>query len=305
MVSNNCSMWNIFSKKGFTLCAEYDIIEMRDNIGVCRVKGENEMGVVIGVVNQKGGVGKSTTSINVSAGLGALGKKVLLIDFDPQGNSTTGFGIKKKTLDVSIYEIIMGEARPQDGIIKTRYKNVDLIPATSMFSEAELQLADVEKRNYQLRKVILQVRDDYDVIIVDCLPSLGVLAVNALVACDRIIVPMVCEPFALEGLAQLMQTVKKVKRAANKDLQLMGIVFTMLDRRLLASNEIMRDIKRTFPSDVIFKTEIPRNVRITEAQSHGEPIIFYDKNSKGADTYKRLSKEVLEKVREMERRNEQ
>lgn len=188
------------------------------------MKGENEMGVVIGVVNQKGGVGKSTTSINVSAGLGALGKKVLLIDFDPQGNSTTGFGIKKKTLDVSIYEIIMGEARPQDGIIKTRYKNVDLIPATSMFSEAELQLADVEKRNYQLRKVILQVRDDYDVIIVDCLPSLGVLAVNALVACDRIIVPMVCEPFALEGLAQLMQTVKKVKRAANKDLQLMGIV---------------------------------------------------------------------------------
>ncbi len=281
------------------------VVNQKGGVGVCRVKGENEMGVVIGVVNQKGGVGKSTTSINVSAGLGALGKKVLLIDFDPQGNSTTGFGIKKKTLDVSIYEIIMGEARPQDGIIKTRYKNVDLIPATSMFSEAELQLADVEKRNYQLRKVILQVRDEYDVIIVDCLPSLGVLAVNALVACDRIIVPMVCEPFALEGLAQLMQTVKKVKRAANKDLQLMGIVFTMLDRRLLASNEIMRDIKRTFPSDVIFKTEIPRNVRITEAQSHGEPIIFYDKNSKGADTYKRLSKEVLEKVREMERRNEQ
>lgn len=263
------------------------------------------MGVVIGVVNQKGGVGKSTTSINVAAGLGVLGKKVLLIDFDPQGNSTTGFGIKKKTLDVSIYEILMGEARPQEGIIKTRYKNVDIIPATSLFSEAELKLAEVEKRNFQLRKVILQIRDNYDVIIVDCLPSLGVLAVNALVACDRIIVPMVCEPFALEGLAQLMQTVKKVKRAANKDLQLMGIVFTMLDRRLLASNEIMRDIKRTFPSDVIFKTEIPRNVRITEAQSHGEPIIFYDKNSKGADTYKRLSKEVMEKVREMERKNEQ
>ena len=260
---------------------------------------------VIAVSNQKGGVGKTVSCVNLGIGLAQEGKKVLLIDFDPQGNSTTGFGIKKKTLDVSIYEIIMGEARPQEGIIKTRYKNVDIIPATSMFSEAELQLADVEQRNYQLRKVILQVRDDYDVIIVDCLPSLGVLAVNALVACDRIIVPMVCEPFALEGLAQLMQTVKKVKRAANKDLQLMGIVFTMLDRRLLASNEIMRDIKRTFPSDVIFKTEIPRNVRITEAQSHGEPIIFYDKNSKGADTYKRLSKEVLEKVREMERKNEQ
>lgn len=263
------------------------------------------MSTVIGIINQKGGVGKTTTAINIAAGLGILGKKVLLIDFDPQGNSTTGFGIKKKTLDVSTYEIIMGEARPQDGIVKTRYKNVDIIPATNQLCEAELRLAEVEKRNHQLRKVILQVRDKYDVIIVDCLPSLGILAINAMVACDRIIVPMVCEPFALEGLAQLMQTVKKVKRAANKELQLMGIVFTMLDRRLLASNEIMRDIKRTFPSDVIFKTEIPRNVRITEAQSHGEPILFYDKSSKGADAYKRLSKEILDKVREMERSNEQ
>ena len=260
---------------------------------------------VIAITNQKGGVGKTTTAINIASGLGSLGKKVLLIDFDPQGNSTTGFGIKKKTLDISTYEIIMGEARPQDGIIKTRYKNVDIIPATNQLCEAELQLADVEQRNHQLRKVILQVRDNYDVIIVDCLPSLGILAINAMIACDRIIVPMVCEPFALEGLAQLMQTVKKVKRSANKDLQLMGIVFTMMDRRLVASNEIMRDIKRTFPADVIFKTQIPRNVRITEAQSHGEPIIFYDKNSKGADAYKRLSKEVLDKVREMEKNNEQ
>lgn len=167
----------------------------------------------------------------------------------------------------------MGNARPQEAIIKTRYKNVDIIPATNQLCEAELQLADVEQRNHQLRKIILQVKDNYDIVIVDCLPSLGILAINAMIACDRIIVPMVCEPFALEGLAQLMQTVKKVKRSANKELQLMGIVFTMLDKRLLASNEIMRDIKRTFPSDVIFKTEIPRNVRITEAQSHGEPII--------------------------------
>ena len=160
-----------------------------------------------------------------------------------------------------------------------------------------MHLLQVEQRNHQLRKVILQVKDDYDIVIVDCLPSLGILAINALVACDKIIVPMVCEPFALEGLAQLMQTVKKVKRAANKDLQLMGIVFTMLDKRLLASNEIMRDIKRSF------HTEIPRNVRITEAQSNGEPIIYYDKNSKGGDAYKRLSKEILEKCREMERKN--
>lgn len=256
------------------------------------------------MVNQKGGVGKTTTAINIAAGLGTLGKKVLLVDFDPQGNATTGYGIKKKTLDVTTYEVIMGEARPQEAIIKTRYKNVDIMPATNQLCEAELQLTGVEQRNHQLRKAILQVKDSYDVIIVDCLPSLGILAMNALIACDRVIVPMVCEPFALEGLAQLVMTVKRMKKI-NGDLQIMGIVFTMLDRRLLASNEIMRDIKRSFPSDVIFKTEIPRNVRITEAQSHGEPIIFYDKSSKGADAYKRLSKEVLEKVREMERKNEQ
>lgn len=261
------------------------------------------MGIVIGVVNQKGGVGKTTTSVNVAAGLGALGKKVLIIDFDPQGNATTGFGIKKRTLQATTYEVIMGEKRPQEAIIPTRYKNVKILPATNQLCEAELQLADVEQRNHQLRKVILQVKDDYDIVIVDCLPSLGVLAINALVAVDRIIVPMVCEPFALEGLAQLMQTVKKVKRAANKDLKLMGIVFTMLDKRLLASNEIMRDIKRTFDSDVVFRTEIPRNVRISEAQSHGEPILYYDKNSKGGDAYKRLAKEILEKCREMERAN--
>ncbi len=256
------------------------------------------------MVNQKGGVGKTTTAINIAAGLGTLGKKVLLVDFDPQGNATTGYGIKKKTLDVTTYEVIMGEARPQEAIIKTRYKNVDIMPATNQLCEAELQLTGVEQRNHQLRKAILQIKDSYDIIIVDCLPSLGILAMNALIACDRVIVPMVCEPFALEGLAQLVMTVKRMKKI-NGDLQIMGIVFTMLDRRLLASNEIMRDIKRSFPSDVIFKTEIPRNVRITEAQSHGEPIIFYDKSSKGADAYKRLSKEVLEKVREMERKNEQ
>ena len=256
------------------------------------------------MVNQKGGVGKTTTAINIAAGLGTLGKKVLMVDFDPQGNATTGYGIKKKTLDVTTYEVIMGEARPQEAIIKTRYKNVDIMPATNQLCEAELQLTGVEQRNHQLRKAILQIKDSYDIIIVDCLPSLGILAMNALIACDRVIVPMVCEPFALEGLAQLVMTVKRMKKI-NGDLQIMGIVFTMLDRRLLASNEIMRDIKRSFPSDVIFKTEIPRNVRITEAQSHGEPIIFYDKSSKGADAYKRLSKEVLEKVREMERKNEQ
>ncbi len=260
------------------------------------------MGVVIGIVNQKGGVGKTTTAVNVAASIGAMGKKVLLIDFDPQGNATTGFGIRKKTLESTTYEVIMGLSRPQETIVATKYKNVSVMPATSKLCEAELQLASVEQRNHQLRKVVLQVKDNYDIIIIDCLPSLGILALNALVACDKIIVPMVCEHFALEGLAQLIQTVKKVKKV-NKSLQIMGIAFTMIDKRLVSANEVMRDVKKNFSSDLIFNTEIPRNVRITEAQSHGEPIIYFDKNSKGADAYKRLAKEIAERCREKEKVN--
>lgn len=261
------------------------------------------MGIVIGVVNQKGGVGKTTTSVNVAAGLGMMGKKVLLIDFDPQGNATTGYGIKKKTLDVTTYEVIMGKNRPQEAIIETRYKNVWIMPATNELCKAEQELAGQKGNVSQLRKVVLQVKDEYDIILLDCLPSLGILATNAMIASDTIIVPMVCEHFALEGLAQLMLNVKKVKKKANPDLSIMGIVFTMLDKRLTASNEIMREIKRTFDNKVLFKTEIPRNVKISEAQSHGEPIFYYDKSAKGTDSYKRLSKEILDKCREMEKRN--
>ena len=259
------------------------------------------MGTILSFVNQKGGVGKTTSAVNVAASLGVLGKKVLLADIDPQGNATTGFGIKKKTLDVTTYDVIMGERRPQDAIIPTRYKNVSIIPATNQLCAAEQQLFGMEERTKQLKKAVLQVRNDYDVVIVDCLPSLGILATNALIVCDTIMVPMMCEHFALEGLAQLITTVKTVKKKANPDLSIMGIVFTMLDRRLLTSNEIMREIKRTFDSNVLFKTEIPRNIRISEAQREGEPVIYYDRNSKGADAYKRLSKEILEKCREMER----
>ena len=261
------------------------------------------MGIVIGVVNQKGGVGKTTTSVNIAAGLGQLGKKVLLIDFDPQGNATTGFGIKKKTLDITTYDVILGERRPQEAIIETRYKNVSIMPATSQLCEAEQALASFERKSFQLRKAVLQIKDDYDIIIIDSLPSLGILAMNTMIACDTIIVPMVCEHFALEGLAQLMLTIKKVKKKANPDLNIMGIVFTMLDKRLLSSNEIMREIKRSVASKALFKTELPPNVRISEAQSHGEPIVYYDKASKGADAYKRLSKEILDRCREMEKKN--
>ncbi|MCH5325215.1 MAG: ParA family protein [Eubacterium sp.] len=254
------------------------------------------MGTIIAVVNQKGGVGKTTTAVNIAAALGAKGKKVLLVDFDPQGNSTSGYGISKKTLQNTSYDVVMSNIRPEEAIIKTEFKNVSIIPATAALAEAEIHLMQVEQRNHQLKKALLQIKDNYDIVVIDCLPSLGILAVNALIACDKFIVPMQCEHYSLEGLAQLLATVKKVKKTANKNLTLMGIVFTMLDRRLLQSNEIMRDIKENFPPSSIFETVIPRNVRISEAPSHGMPVIYYDKNSKGADAYGRLAKEIIKKI---------
>ncbi len=261
------------------------------------------MGIIIGIVNQKGGVGKTTTAINIAAGLGALGKKTLIVDFDPQGNTTTGFGIKKKTLDVTSYDVVTGRCRAQDAIIATRYKNISILPSVNKLCDAEAALNAMPQKNLQLRKQILPLREKYDVIIIDSLPSLGVLAVNALVACDTIIVPMVCEHFAREGLAQLMYTVKSAKQKFNHTLSIMGIVFTMVDKRLLSGSEIKNDIKDTFGKKLVFKTEIPRNVRISEAQSHGEPIIYYDKRSAGADAYTKLSKEIITKIREMEKIN--
>ncbi len=254
------------------------------------------MGVIISVVNQKGGVGKTTTAVNVAAALGAKGKKVLLVDLDPQGNSTSGYGITKKNLEITSYDVVMSDVRPDEAIIKTDFKNVSIIPATAQLAEAEVRLLSVEQRNHQLKKALIQIKEDYDIIIIDCLPSLGVLALNALIASDKFIVPMQCEHYSLEGLAQLLSTVKKVKKTANKNLTLMGIVFTMLDKRLLQTNEIMRDIKRNFPPSSIFNTEIPRNVKISEAPSHGMPAIYYEKNSKGAEAYNKLAGEIIKKL---------
>ncbi len=254
------------------------------------------MGTIISVVNQKGGVGKTTTAVNIAAAIGAKGKKVLLVDLDPQGNATSGYGVSKKNLEITSYDVVMGNVRPDDAIIKTQYKNVSIIPSTASLAEAEIHLLQLEQRNHQLRKALLQIKDNYDVIIIDCLPSLGILALNALIACDKFIVPMQCEHYSLEGLAQLLSTVKKVKKSANKGLTLMGIVFTMLDRRLTQSNEIMKDIKANFPPSSIFNTIIPRNVRISEAPSQGMPVIYYDKSSKGADAYTKLAAEIVKKL---------
>jgi len=255
------------------------------------------MGTIIAVVNQKGGVAKTTTAINLSAALGKAGKKVLLVDLDPQGNATTGCGISKRSLELTIYEVIMGEARPGEAVVTTSFKNVDIIPATQELAQAEIRLpSQFENKTLQLRKALAQVQDGYDVIIIDCLPSLGVLALNGITACDRLIVPMQCEPYSLEGVAELFTIVKRIKNTTNKHIKIMGIVFTMLDKRLTVNRDVMESIREKFPEDIIFKTEIPRNVRIAEAPSHGEPIIYYDKASKGALAYTALAGEVLAKI---------
>ena len=261
------------------------------------------MATIISIVNQKGGVAKTTTAINLCASLGAMGKRVLLVDLDPQGNATTGYGYAgaaKKGLEYTTYEVLMGEVRPAQAILKTKFKNVSIMPATSNLAEAEIRLLHFENKTLCLKKALLQVKDDYDIIIIDCLPSLGILALNGLSACDKIIIPMQCEPYSLEGVAELLATVKRVKKSSNRNLQLMGIVFTMLDKRLTVNREVMRSIKANFPEDTIFKTEIPRNVRISEAPSHGEPIMYYDPSSKGAEAYASLAKEVARKCRETE-----
>ncbi|MCL2696664.1 MAG: AAA family ATPase [Oscillospiraceae bacterium] len=254
------------------------------------------MGTIIAIVNQKGGVAKTTTAINLTAALGKAGRKTLLVDLDPQGNATTGYGISKRELDYTTYEVLMGEARPSEAVISTAFKNVDIIPATQLLAEAEVRLHQFEVKTLQLRKALVQIKDNYDIIVIDCLPSLGVLALNGISACDSLIIPMQCEPYSLEGVAELLTTVKRVKNSTNRHVKVLGIIFTMLDKRLMVNRDVMESIRGKFPEDLIFKTEIPRNVRISEAPSHGEPIIYYDSSSKGAAAYNRLAKEVLEKI---------
>ncbi len=252
------------------------------------------MAKVIAVTNQKGGVGKTTTAVNLSACLAYMGKKTLLIDCDPQGNSTGGFGINKSECELSIYECLVDSSKTKSAIIKTPYINMYVLPSSSNLSGAEIELVYEENREYFLKKTLSEVRDDFDFIIIDAPPSLGMITINILTACDTILIPIQCEYYALEGVSQLIGTVKSVKKKLNPKINIEGVVGTMYDGRTNLSIQVLEEIKKFFPN-MVYKTVIPRNIRLSEAPSYGEPIIKYDRTSKGADAYMALAKEVIDR----------
>ena len=254
------------------------------------------MGKIISVVNQKGGVGKTTTAVNLASALGISGKKVLLVDADPQGNTTSGYGINKKEVKLSSYELLIGKGTAESAATKTEYENVWVVPASMDLAAAEVDLIEIENRQNQLKMALATSRDKYDYIFIDCPPSLGLITINALNASDTVFVPIQCEYFALEGLSQLMASVRQVKRLYNPTLEIEGIVLTMFDGRLNLTNQVVSEIKKYF-ADKLYKTVIPRAVRLSEAPSYGMPIQYYDKRSKGAIAYNDLAKEFLKKNR--------
>ncbi len=258
------------------------------------------MAKVISLVNQKGGVGKTTTSINLSSALGHLGKKVLLIDLDPQSNSTTGLGINKANIKLSIYDVITNRCEISDAIIKTKFKNLSIIPSMIFLSGVEIELMQTSMRedNFilgdQLKNQINKIKDRYDFIIIDCPPALGILTTNALAASDSVLIPVQCEYFALEGVTQLLNTIILTQTKVNPKLDIEGVLLTMLDGRTLVGLEVVEDVRKFF-KEKVFNTIIPRLVRLVEAPSHGKPIIEYDPKCRGALAYINLAKEVIER----------
>lgn len=254
-------------------------------------KGGKEMGKVIAVANQKGGVGKTTTSVNLTAALARLGKKTLLVDFDPQGNSTSGMGVSKRS-NPTAYDVVMGRVSAEDAVIRLPYGWV--LPSNTDLSGAEVELANVERREYRLREALDAVRDDFDYIFIDCPPSLGILTLNAFTAADSLLVPLQCEYYAMEGVADLTTSVKIANRRLNKNLYIEGILLTMYDNRLNFSTQVAEELRRYFGARV-YDTVIPRNVRLAEAPSHGRPITEYDAGSKGARAYLAAAEEFLQR----------
>lgn len=252
------------------------------------------MGKTVSIFNQKGGVGKTTTCINFAAGLGLKGKKTLLVDCDPQGNSTSGVGVDKSEIEASSYDVLINETPAKEVIIETKFKNLSLLPANMNLAGAELELAENENRFKVLKKALAPIVMDYDYIIIDCPPSLGLLSLNALTASDTLIVPLQCEYYALEGLSQLLGTVRTVKQNYNEHLEVEGIVYTMYDRRLKLNQQVVDEVNNYFPNKS-YKTFIPRSVKLAEAPSFGEPVIYYEKYTKPSFAYKKLVDEFLKK----------
>lgn len=250
------------------------------------------MGKVICIFNQKGGVGKTTTTINLSAYLASMGKRILVVDIDPQGNTTSGFSINKDELEYSMYHVIMGLS-PKLAIINTEIENLDVIPGTVDLAGAEIELTAKISRETKVKEGLDKVKDDYDYVFIDCPPSLGLLTLNSLTAADSVIIPIQCEFYALEGVGQLMKTIQLVKRSLNQDLEIQGVVMSMFDGRTNLSIEVVEEVKKYFKGKV-YTTIIPRNVRLAEAPSHGVPIMIYDKVSRGAKAYEELAAEFLE-----------
>ena len=253
------------------------------------------MGKIIAFANQKGGVGKTTSAVNIAASVGILGKSVLLIDLDPQGNTTSGVGINKKNLKSTSYELLIDEIDAAQAIVETEFKNLSVIPSNISLAGAEFDLYQLDNREYRLKKQLEAVKDNYDYIFIDCPPSLGMITVNALAAADAVIIPIQCEYYALEGLSQLMITIRKIKQLYNPELEICGILITMFNGRLILTMQVISELKKYY-SDKLFKTPVSRNVKLSEAPSFGKPVYYHDKSSKGANEYLEVAKELIERI---------
>ncbi len=253
------------------------------------------MAYIISLANQKGGVGKTTSAVNCAAALGALGKKVLLVDLDPQGNATSGVGVQRKKIRLSSYDMIIGRCTASDAMLETGFENLSVIPSQISLAGAEVEVIELDKRELLLKNALAEISDRFDYIVIDCPPSLGLLSINALAASSGVIIPMQCEFYSLEGLSQLMLTIRQAKKLYNPSLEITGILITMYNGRLNLSMQVLDELKKYY-ADKLFKTSIVRSVRLSEAPSYGEPVIYYDRYSKGAKAYMDVADEIIERT---------